>query len=679
MADQIVTRQDLVDAHYDAETLGECINGEENTEVTSRLGRTYWTLATINYLISQGQLKISDLQAAIDIAAAAGAGENGWIDTLVLTLTGENLREFNKKTISTLDCIDDLATTLPWPGRTVNVRSVIKDKHLGGGTFVFSADSSKVPDGYIVVAANGGNWVKITVAFPTIDDFGGLGDDPNYDDADAFIRCALSPYTGSNIYLANRQVEYRINKQVDCKGKGIVGGGFSRQNATAYAMNSLKVRPGDYSNSNTLLNNVAFINVGAEVRDLQLVSEGVSENISGLKVDGYNFTLSNANISGFYNQVYLSNATVSFRVQNLMSISASNAGFYIADVDSKQSTTAYFDNCSWQWGKYPVLFAKEAYQCVFNNIILEYMQYGLTAGIWSNCSFNAIWAEQTRDGVARDWLVNTSYQQTFNCITNNLYIRTPWLNRADTTALAVSDNIGGVVIDKSRITLSGATGAKIQLSPSGLATLFANWYGGTNRRLLITTQPTAADSGYKTPIHINAPNSELYFGNQDETSVASVVFKRVIGATAANTPYIASDSWTKKIRKWNTYNHEVSKVGRFIAPMMLTYDVNFTTQQNNAGWSISKESTGVYRLQRDAGVTTELANPHIFVSGIFSGTGLGDGKAILPPTLQAIEAYSGSWSSYKVAAGVKLFFIDLTGALVDPMRFSVSFTLESGI
>ncbi|HDX6142562.1 TPA: hypothetical protein RP457_003841, partial [Acinetobacter baumannii] len=76
------------------------------------------------------------------------------------------------------------------------------------------------------------------------------------------------------------------------------------------------------------------------------------------------------------------------------------------------------------------------------------------------------------------------------------------------------------------------------------------------------------------------------------------------------------DAWTKKIRKWNTYNHEVSKVGRFIAPMMLTYDVNFTTQQNNAGWSISKESTGVYRLQRDAGVTTELANPHIFVSGI---------------------------------------------------------------
>ncbi|EMB9938584.1 phage tail protein, partial [Acinetobacter baumannii] len=281
--------------------------------------------------------------------------------------------------VTVVECLDDLVTVKKWQGRTVNVRSVIRNKHLGGGTFVFNKNSTRTPDGYIVVADVGGNWEKITVAFPTVDDFGGLGDDPNYDDADAFIRCALSPYTGSNIYLANRQVEYRINKQVDCKGKGIVGGGFSRQNATAYAMNSLKVRPGDYSNDYIFFNNMAFINVGAEVRDLQLVSEGVSENISGLKVDGYNFTLSNANISGFYNQVYLSNATVSFRVQNLMSISASNAGFYIADVDSKQSTTAYFDNCSWQWGKYPVLFAKEAYQCVFNNIILEYMQYGLTA------------------------------------------------------------------------------------------------------------------------------------------------------------------------------------------------------------------------------------------------------------------------------------------------------------
>ncbi|EPC1201435.1 hypothetical protein ACRVYO_002376, partial [Acinetobacter baumannii] len=207
-----LTPETFQNLERDIEDTGKAVNTDALIE--PRYGIPFKSLPMLSRLFEEmlgvGYVSVDDLKQAIEVAAAAGAGENGWIDTLVLTLTGENLREFNKKTISTLDCIDDLATTLPWPGRTVNVRSVIKDKHLGGGTFVFSADSSKVPDGYIVVAANGGNWVKITVAFPTIDDFGGLGDDPNYDDADAFIRCALSPYTGSNIYLANRQVEYRI-------------------------------------------------------------------------------------------------------------------------------------------------------------------------------------------------------------------------------------------------------------------------------------------------------------------------------------------------------------------------------------------------------------------------------------------------------------------------------------
>ncbi|QEK35870.1 hypothetical protein [Acinetobacter johnsonii] len=83
MADQIVTRQELIGAHYDALTLGDCINGPANTKVTSRLDRTYWTLATIDYLVQQGQIKIEDLQEAIDIALAAGAGAAGWTADLI--------------------------------------------------------------------------------------------------------------------------------------------------------------------------------------------------------------------------------------------------------------------------------------------------------------------------------------------------------------------------------------------------------------------------------------------------------------------------------------------------------------------------------------------------------------------------------------------------------------------
>ncbi|HAV3664532.1 TPA: hypothetical protein JIE77_000657, partial [Acinetobacter baumannii] len=200
----IITEEKMKNLDRDILNIGEANN--EDKIINPRYGQPFKSLPMLSRLFEEmlgvGYVSVDDLKQAIEVAAAAGAGENGWIDTLVLTLTGENLREFNKKTISTLDCIDDLATTLPWQGRTVNVRSVIRNKHLGGGTFVFNKNSTRTPDGYIVVADVGGNWEKITVAFPTVDDFGGLGDDPNYDDADAFIRCALSPYTGSNIYLA---------------------------------------------------------------------------------------------------------------------------------------------------------------------------------------------------------------------------------------------------------------------------------------------------------------------------------------------------------------------------------------------------------------------------------------------------------------------------------------------
>ncbi|HCA5186193.1 TPA: hypothetical protein MW245_002058 [Acinetobacter baumannii] len=103
MADKIITRQELVDAQYDAETLGECINGPSNTKVTSRLGRTYWTLATIDYLVSLGLIKIDDLQDAIDIAAAAGAGANGWTDQLIVTSDGKTQKQWNDEVKTYLD------------------------------------------------------------------------------------------------------------------------------------------------------------------------------------------------------------------------------------------------------------------------------------------------------------------------------------------------------------------------------------------------------------------------------------------------------------------------------------------------------------------------------------------------------------------------------------------------
>ncbi|MDB0300247.1 hypothetical protein [Acinetobacter baumannii] len=688
MADQIVTRQDLVDAHYDAETLGEFINGEENTEVTSRLGRTYWTLATINYLISQGQLKISDLQAAIDIAAAAGAGANGWTADLIVD-GAETQKQINKKTVTHVECIADLINiTNVWDGRTVYVKSVLKPIYgvalpfIAGGNFVYKASSTMQADGFLVVNAPNGRWIKaLDEPEITVDDYGAIGDGIT-DDSNGFQSYCNSPYTGINVRLGKRKAVYLIKKQVDCKLKGLIGNGFSKQNEVAYATSSIRVAAGDFSNINPDLENLAFVNVGAEVRDLQLKGDSVP-TIHGLHVSGYNTTISNINIAGFGNQVYVVGATVSFRVSDLMSISAGNAGFYFKDKTGDQSTTAYFARCSWQWGSKPVVFEKEAYGCSFHNIVLEYMGGGLQASIWSNCVFDNIWAESTLDSQPHDWLVNTTSQQSFNNQYSNLYIRTPWINRADPNALAVSNNPGGIQLDNSAIAVASATGGKIRLDVNGLSTLFANWYGASNnplssRALLLTTQDRASESNFDTPIVIAAPNGCLWERNRSATDYTPVTKRRLIGANADNTAaYYGVDSYTKTVRKWSTYNHQVSAAGQFMAPMMLTYDAAWDKQQNNAGWVISKESTGIYLLQRAASNVPPMSNPNVIVGGMTLGNKKGSGNTA-NYSLQFLDTYEGSWNTWSECSGVKIFFKDQAGNLVDVFRFTVMFTLVSG-
>ena len=98
--------QAIADASKDAETLEKVVNGDAETRVKSRLGRYIWTLATINskieYVRTQADSavqqintarnnvqalldsKINELDNAINTAAAAGAGANGWTTDLVL-------------------------------------------------------------------------------------------------------------------------------------------------------------------------------------------------------------------------------------------------------------------------------------------------------------------------------------------------------------------------------------------------------------------------------------------------------------------------------------------------------------------------------------------------------------------------------------------------------------------
>ena len=156
--------QVMQNARTDAKTLDEYVHGAADTQVTSRLGKQYWTLATLDNKLSLVKIKaettladidtlsksanaaltaksnsanaaldskaaqansditakvatantaidskvaaidtradaeISSLQDAINTAAAAGAGGNGWTALLVADASGMTQQQVNDKT-----------------------------------------------------------------------------------------------------------------------------------------------------------------------------------------------------------------------------------------------------------------------------------------------------------------------------------------------------------------------------------------------------------------------------------------------------------------------------------------------------------------------------------------------------------------------------------------------------
>lgn len=97
MADYL-NPQDLANAKVDAKTLGEAVNDKK--VVKPRYGDSY---KSIPLLSADGEIAISELKEAIDIAAEAGAGENGWTDKLVLTWSGQTQESKNKESITPID------------------------------------------------------------------------------------------------------------------------------------------------------------------------------------------------------------------------------------------------------------------------------------------------------------------------------------------------------------------------------------------------------------------------------------------------------------------------------------------------------------------------------------------------------------------------------------------------
>lgn len=174
MVDSVVTKQELIDAQKDAQSLEDVINGPADTRVKPRIGPEMWTLATINSLVQQGQIKISDLSEAIQIALAAGAGSAGWTASLVVDGSGKNQQEINNNTAYFYLTVSQMAADQRLKdGAIVATKGYHNASDKGGAIYLISSVSTD----YSILLANG-----LHAVFSDVFDVRkfGLRDDPTF-------------------------------------------------------------------------------------------------------------------------------------------------------------------------------------------------------------------------------------------------------------------------------------------------------------------------------------------------------------------------------------------------------------------------------------------------------------------------------------------------------------------
>lgn len=239
---EIVTKTKLENASVDCQTLEDCINGPADTKVLSRLGRYYWTLATIDSKVNsvviqsnsaisqinsqknnvdsqassaiisinnsknsaqgaltdaindfnnQGDSALSDLQSAINTIVI----DDGVPSVVVSTANGTNQQQVN-----------DLGGIDFWTARTYQKNNEVR---LTDGTIVFSTIASNTnnpnlnmtgwkrkSDADLIFDASGKNQQQINNGFNTIADM--LAIESPFDGMRVFVKSYRAPNLSLN-------------------------------------------------------------------------------------------------------------------------------------------------------------------------------------------------------------------------------------------------------------------------------------------------------------------------------------------------------------------------------------------------------------------------------------------------------------------------------------------------
>ncbi|MDV7379924.1 hypothetical protein R4466_04770 [Acinetobacter baumannii] len=234
----ILTPEDFKKVRQDIQDTGKAAN--EDVIVKPRYGKPFKSLPMLSRLfevmLASGNVAIGDLQEAINIALAAGAGEAGWTADLVVD-GAESQRQINDKTLAMCETVAQLRTLIPRKNGAVMFVKSHSNNKSGGVNYVWDNSSNEPDDdGYIIKSdtIDNGRWIADFGTAPiTPRHFGAKADGAN----DERLQCEKSIVVANKLkikWLVQKDDIYLLNSYADYSEIARFSGGllplFSEQN-----------------------------------------------------------------------------------------------------------------------------------------------------------------------------------------------------------------------------------------------------------------------------------------------------------------------------------------------------------------------------------------------------------------------------------------------------------------
>lgn len=583
--------QAIADASKDADTLEQVVNGEAETQVKSRLGRMIYTLSTIssriNNLTAQARLEINNLRDAINTAAAAGAGANGWTDLLVSTANGRTQREKNAEQLSVKDfgAIGDgtLHKVSEWT--VAGVRKYYKD---------LAAIQVDYP--HVTSLDDSIDWAATQKAINSL---------PNQT---GDIRSPRAAINGGKAFVPKGN--YRLNKKLSLvRGTKLVGESressqllFSTDNGGIEYLDSGRQFPDEIT-----------------IRDLAVYQDqsitptsgaGISCMDGSTTVDAVALNVQNVLLDGFYYNLLLA-ASITSSIRNVNSTNSQQHGIYVKFATGYTlSTSILFDTVYSSLSKNGSGFRLEAgAYCFFNNTASDSnARYGYELYQTNTCSIN---------GGAEDNYLGGVY--SYQCRSPRIFVNIVANSENKTCDAVTLHQTPGAVIGGVHSSKSDQTGLSIRSIASGSQ--------GVVELGLIRT------GGWDNPTQKSNANHSVVFGGMLNGFSGGTNRQWAFGAPLPLVNIQLQNSGNADSTVEHGFVNDVA-IGKANAASNSAFISQFATQNTNVTYAIA---TAIYSKAPNKGAASTInryygamidessvganSNVNLMIGGLFSPVG----------------------------------------------------------